>query len=47
MRFVLDDRAFQFWGEDGWTLEPGDFELQVGSSSRDIRATATLSLPRK
>jgi beta-glucosidase len=43
VRFVLDDRAFQFWGDGGWTLEPGDFELEVGRSSRDIRATAEIA----
>jgi beta-glucosidase len=45
VRFVLGDRAFQFWGERGWTLEPGEFRLECGSSSRDIRTTATITLP--
>jgi beta-glucosidase len=45
VRFVLGDRAFRFWGEGGWRLEPGEFRLSCGSSSRDIRATATLSMP--
>jgi beta-glucosidase len=43
VRLTLERRAFQFWN-DGWTLEPGEFELMCGSSSRDIRATARLSL---
>ncbi len=35
----LDDRAFAFWDVEthGWTVEPGEFELRVGTSSRDIR----------
>ncbi len=34
----LDDRAFSFWdvASHAWTAEPGEFELRVGSSSRDI-----------
>jgi beta-glucosidase len=49
VRFTLGPRAFQYWGEDGqgragWVLEPGAFELQVGSSSRDLRATVTITL---
>jgi beta-glucosidase len=34
----LDRRAFSFWQTSGrrWTLEPGDFEIRVGRSSRDI-----------
>jgi beta-glucosidase len=42
--FALDDRTFAFWN-DGWTVEPGDFVLECGSSSRDIRARATVSMP--
>jgi beta-glucosidase len=45
VRFVLGPRAFQFWGDGGWTLEPGEFRLACGSSSADIRCTATLSMP--
>jgi beta-glucosidase len=41
--FPLDHRAFQYW-QNGWTLEAGDFELLCGSSSRDIRARATVTL---
>jgi beta-glucosidase len=41
----LDLRAFSFWSPDGhaWVCEPGEFEIRVGSSSRHIRATATVS----
>lgn len=41
--FPLEHRAFQYW-QDGWTLEPGEFELLCGSSSRDIRARTTVTL---
>jgi beta-glucosidase len=45
VRFELDDRAFSFW-EDGhrWRIEPGEFEVRVGPSSRDIRARARLTI---
>jgi beta-glucosidase len=35
----LDDRAFAFWDVDRheWLVEAGDFELRIGTSSRDIR----------
>ncbi len=44
VRFVLGSRAFSFWGDGGWVTEPGVFELRCGSSSRDIRATAEVTL---
>jgi beta-glucosidase len=42
----LDDRAFAFWhvGRHDWVVEGGEFEVRAGSSSRDIRLTATISL---
>ncbi len=43
--FHLPDRAFQYWGEGKWVLEPGDYELACGSSSRDIRAHASVRMP--
>ena len=45
VQFALDARAFSFWGDDGWTSEPGEFGLACGSSSRDIRATARFTIP--
>ncbi len=46
VRFTLDRRAFSFYDpqQQAWVVEPGTFELLVGASSRDIRATATLRL---
>ena len=42
----LDRRAFAFWDTtvDDWSIESGDFEIRVGASSRDIRASATVTL---
>jgi beta-glucosidase len=44
--FVLDRRAFAFYDplKADWAVEPGDFEILVGSSSRDIRLTTGLKL---
>ena len=42
----LDRRAFAVWDRHrpGWAVEPGRFEIRVGSSSRDIRARAVLEV---
>jgi beta-glucosidase len=42
----LDERAFSYYDQDrhSWTLEPGYFEIEVGSSSRDIRLKSSLRL---
>jgi beta-glucosidase len=47
--FELDDRAFSFFDEASgdWTVEPGEFELLIGSSSRDIRSQARVSLKQQ
>ncbi len=41
--FELDARDLSFWSESvrDWVLEEGDFEISVGSSSRDLRLTAS------
>jgi beta-glucosidase len=37
----LPERAFAFWDEGSrtWRVEPGEFEIRIGASSRDIRLT--------
>jgi beta-glucosidase len=42
-RVDFDDRTFAFW-RDGWTVEPGDFEILAGLSSADIRSRTTITL---
>jgi beta-glucosidase len=46
VRFVLDRRALSFYDpcQGHWVAEPGEFEVLVGSSSRDIRARAGFTL---
>jgi beta-glucosidase len=47
VKFELDERAFAYWGREGWTVDPGDFGIEIGASSRDIRqrASITFSVP--
>lgn len=42
----LDKRAFAFWNclIRDWTVESGDFEIQVGASCRDIKLKDTTSV---
>lgn len=46
VEFDLDDRAFAFYDpyQEKWVVEPGEFDLLVGSSSIDIRSSATIKL---
>ena len=39
VQIVLTQRAFEYYNEqkNAWTLEPGVFRVQIGSSSEDIR----------
>ena len=44
--FTLDREAFWFFDvtRNEWATEPGDFEILVGASSRDIRLSETFTL---
>ncbi|WNM24496.1 glycoside hydrolase family 3 C-terminal domain-containing protein [Demequina capsici] len=44
VELALDDRAFAYWGTQGWTVEPGEYVVEVGRSSRDIVATQSIVL---
>ncbi len=46
VRFSLDREAFRYYDPDrgGWMVEPGQFELRIGHSSRDIRLRAGLTV---
>jgi beta-glucosidase len=46
VEFTLRDRDLSIWDVDthDWKLISGDFTIWVGSSSRDIRATSTLTV---
>lgn len=45
--FELDERSFAYWSElyDGWRVEPGDYAIEVATSSRDVDKTMTVRLP--
>jgi len=44
--FILEKDAFAFYDEktEEWTIEPGDFNIMIGSSSADIRISKMLTL---
>jgi beta-glucosidase len=42
-KFRLDARDLSYWS-GGWVLEPGEFTLAVGASSRDLRLTTTVAV---
>jgi beta-glucosidase len=46
VRLTLDRRAFAVWdvARENWAVEPGTYEVRVGSSSRDIRERARVEL---
>ena len=46
--FGLDRRAFAYWDPErhDWYVEPGEFEIRIGASSRDIRVRSRSSPSR-
>ena len=46
VQLVLDDRALAYWDvvEHAWATPPGGYELRLGPSSRDVRATLTVEV---
>ncbi|MEJ3652504.1 glycoside hydrolase family 3 C-terminal domain-containing protein [Actinomycetes bacterium KLBMP 9759] len=44
--FPLTARDLSFWSiaKPGWLLEPGEFTIDVGASSRDLRLSTTISV---
>jgi beta-glucosidase len=44
VRIPLESRAFAFWRDGAWTVEPGQFEIEVGVSSRNIVGSREISL---
>jgi beta-glucosidase len=42
-RVELDGKAFRHWGDDGWRIVPGEYELLVGRSAADIRLRGTVT----
>lgn len=48
VQFALDHAAFSYWDPaiHRWTADPGQFEIELGRSSRDIRQRAPVTLMR-
>jgi beta-glucosidase len=46
VRFTLDARSFSFWSTAAhrWRIAGGQYRIQLGSSSRDLRLSGTVSL---
>ena len=49
LTFELDQRSLaSFWsGIDTWVADKGDYEVQIGASSKDIRLKSSFNLPER
>jgi beta-glucosidase len=47
MHIRLDKSAFSYWdpATRAWTMDPGEYEIQIGSSSRDIKLKKVVNIP--
>jgi beta-glucosidase len=47
VHFRLDRSAFSYWdpAAKAWTTDAGEYEIQVGSSSRDLRQKKVVNIP--
>jgi beta-glucosidase len=45
VRLTLEPRAFEHWDDTThrWMLEPGEFQVYVGTSSRDLLQSTTIT----
>ena len=41
--FILDDRSFAIWS-DGWKIPGGEYVIEIGASSRDIRLSESITV---
>jgi beta-glucosidase len=48
IEFKLTERAFAFWDSvsKDWKLEPGEFEILIGKSSKDIILKKIINIKR-
>lgn len=46
VQFTIDRDALSYWSPEkkSWVMEPGSYQIEVGSSSRDIRVRAPLNV---
>ncbi|GAB3250531.1 glycoside hydrolase family 3 C-terminal domain-containing protein [Kineosporia babensis] len=44
LTFELGERDFAFWSPKGWLVEPGEFTIDVATSSRDFAAHEVITL---
>jgi len=43
--FEVTRRDLSWYGPEGWQFDPGEYEVRLGHSSRDIRLTALIEVP--